>query len=63
MSKTSSGRKCKNGIRSFTEGKERKKWDLRGTCDDTSQKNIVPTEGESCEEKKRETRDDKDYGL
>jgi hypothetical protein len=63
MDKTSSGRKCKNSVKSFTKGKERKKWDLRDTCNDTNHRNTVPTEDEFVIRTRKDIHDVKEYGL
>jgi hypothetical protein len=41
-----------------TEERERKKWNLLGTYNGTSRRNIVPTIDESCVKRKGDRRDD-----
>jgi hypothetical protein len=64
MVKTPSGRKFGERRRvSFTEGKEKKKWTLRGTCNDTSRKSIVPTVDAFDVRKRTDRRGVKEDGL
>jgi hypothetical protein len=52
-----------NGVGSVTREREKRKWTLRGTCNDTSHKSIVPTEDECGVRTRKDRHGGKEYGL